>query len=74
MVVHAGPEEADLRVGVRIPLRELGEMIEALGLGEPVGQVQIAIEPHLRRDLLEQLVHRLRADDVEHRLAIGIGG
>ena len=52
---------------------ELRKLVEALGLGEAVGQVQRALEPQLRRHVREQVVDRGGADRFEHRGAVGVG-
>ncbi len=72
MVVHPGSEEAQLGVRVGVSLRERGQVVEALGLREAVGKVERSLAPKLGRDVGEELVDRLDADRIEHRLAVGI--
>ncbi len=59
---------------MRVALGQGGQVVEALGLGEPGWKVQIAVEPYLWRNLLEELIDRRGADGVEHRLPVGVGG
>ena len=68
-----GAEEADLGVGVGVARRERRELVEDLGLREPVGELERAVEAQLGGDVGEQLVDRLDADRVEHRRAVGVG-
>ena len=60
VVVHPGADEAGLRVGVRVARRERRELVEDLGLGEPVGQLERAVEAQLGGDVCEQLLDRRR--------------
>ena len=73
VVVHPGAEEADLRVGVGVARGERGEAVEDLGLREPVGQLERAVEAQLGRDVGEQLLGRGDADRLEHRRPVGVG-
>ena len=60
VVVHPGPEEAELGVGVGVALGQRGQVVEALGLRQPGRQVEGAIQPQLGGNLGEQLVDRAR--------------
>ena len=74
MVVHPGADEADLGVGVGVARRERREEVEDLGLREAVREVERAVQAQVGGDVGEQLVDRVDADRVEHRLAVGVGG
>ena len=58
VVVDPHPEEAELARRVRVPLRELGERADERRLGQRLGHVELAVEPHAGRDLLEELLER----------------
>jgi hypothetical protein len=73
VVVDPHPEEAQLARGVRVPRGELLHPADERRLGERRRDVQLAVEPHARWDLLEELVEGGDADRLEHRLAVGVG-
>ncbi len=73
MVVHARAQEADLGIGVGVPRSQRAQVLEDVLLGHPVRQVEQAVEPDLRRDLLEELLGGLSTDLREHRRPVGIG-
>ena len=73
VVVHPGADEADLRVGVRVARGERRQLLEDLGLGEPVGELERAVEAQLGRDVGEQLGRRIDPDLAQHRRPVGVG-
>ncbi len=74
VVVHPRAQEADLGVGVGVARRQAGQVVEALGLGQAVGQVERPLCAHLGRNLVEELVDGPGADGVEHRPTVRIRG
>ncbi len=72
VVVHAGAEEADLRLGIGVARRERAHPLVDLGLAEAVGQVESTVEPDVRGDV-EELLDRGDADRVEHLATLVAG-
>jgi hypothetical protein len=70
VVVHAGAEKAQLRIGIGIPCRERAQVLEHVLFGHAIGQVERPVEANLGGDLLEELRRRAGADLSEHRLAV----
>ena len=68
VVVDTGTEKRD--VVDRVPRRELLEVPGELGLGQCGRHVELPREAHAGRDVAEELVDRLDADRLEHRLAV----
>ena len=73
VVVDPGAEERELLGGRDVAARELLDVADELRLAERGRQVELAVEPHALRDLLEELVHGGDADGGEHLLAVGVG-
>jgi hypothetical protein len=74
VVVHACAQERQLVVGGDVPRRQLAQAREHLLLRQPLGKVDRPAEPDALRQGGEQLVDRLDADALEHRLPVGVGG
>jgi hypothetical protein len=66
VVVHAGAEEAELGLGVRVAGGEGCEQVVDLGLRLTVRELQVTVEAEVGGDVPEELVDRLRADRLEH--------
>ncbi len=73
MVVDPRAEERELDAGVDVPRGELLDVPDELGLAERGRDVELAVEAHTDRHLLEELVHGRNADRREHLLAVGVG-
>src|SRR5262245_52114764 len=74
MVVHAGAEEARLRLGVRVPRGKGGQQVVDLGLGLAVRQIEPTAQSERLRNVLEELIDRGDADGVEHGPAVFVRG
>ncbi len=70
MVVHAGAEERHLVLGRHVALREAAQLGVDRLLGLALRQVDLALQPHARRDAVEQRLDRVDADRVEHDLQV----
>ena len=73
VVVDPRPEERELGARVDVPRRELLDVANELGLAERGRDVELAVEAHADRHLLEELVDGRDADRREHLLAVGVG-
>ena len=73
VVVDAGAEERELDARVRVLRGELLEVPDQLELGQRGRDVELAVEAHALRDLLEQVVDRRDADRGEHLVAVALG-
>ena len=73
VVVDPRAEERELRARVDVPRGELLDVPHELGLAERRRHVELAVEAHPGRHLLEELVDRGDADRREHLLAVGVG-
>ncbi len=76
VVVGAGTREAHELLDVAVARREAGQILEDLGLGDPIAQAERPVQTHRCGDRGEQVVDRSRPDAPEHRadVLVGVGG
>src|SRR6185503_219615 len=74
VVVHPSTEERDLVLGRDVAAREVAQVRVHLLFRLARRQVDRPVQPHVLRDVGEQLVDRAGADGLEHRLPVGVGG
>ena len=73
VVVRAAAQEADRVVGRAIARRQLLRQARQIDLAERLWHVERPIQPHLGRNVLEQVRHRRHPNPRQHRLPVRRG-